>query len=282
MAHQQQQRALRRLLEDLEQRIGAGAVKLVDRIDNGDPPSSLPGRRAEERYRAAHVLDGNLLAQHAFVVGRALEDEKIAVRLRRHPAGHRMIRIDRERRCSVDCRCCRVRMREHKARQAIRERRLADALLADEHEGVRHPSAAIGSKERGLGAGMAEELVGQARRFCFVGRRALLRSRGRIREAERCGRRVEACTHRLPDVLGHHLLRRSGIDDHAAIRLGCREHQIGVAQPVVKVDRLRFETIRAGATAPARCALQPKLGGHVEHKGQVRAVDRQRRPVQAP
>ncbi len=168
MAHQQQQRALRRLLEDLEQRIGAGAVKLVDRIDNGDPPSSLPGRCAEERYRAAHVLDGNLLAQDAFVVGRALEDEKIAVRLRRHPAGHRMIRIDRERRCSVDCRCCRVRMRERKARQAIGERRLADALLADQHEGVRHPSAAIGSKERGLGAGMAEELVGQARRGYFV------------------------------------------------------------------------------------------------------------------
>src|ERR1700676_3499228 len=60
-------------------------------------------------------------------------------------------------------------MGEHKARQAISERRLADALLADEHEGVRHPSAAIGSKERGLDAGMAEELVRQARRLCLVG-----------------------------------------------------------------------------------------------------------------
>ena len=54
-------------------------------------------------------------------------------------------------------------MREHEASHAVGERRLADALGADEQEGVRDASAAIGGKERGLGDGVAEQRVGHAR-----------------------------------------------------------------------------------------------------------------------
>jgi hypothetical protein len=62
MADQQQQRTLRRLLEHLEQRIGAGAVELIDGIHNGHPPTALARGRAEKRHAAAHVIDGDLLA----------------------------------------------------------------------------------------------------------------------------------------------------------------------------------------------------------------------------
>ncbi len=96
MTDQQQERALRRFLEHFEERVGAEPIEFVHRIDDGDPPSPLARGRAEKRNRAPHVLDGDLLAQHALVVRRALEDEKIAVRLRRHAPRHRVIRIDRE------------------------------------------------------------------------------------------------------------------------------------------------------------------------------------------
>ncbi len=47
-------------------------------------------------------------------------------------------------------------MGEHETRHAIGQRRLADALRADDQEGVRHAAAAIGGKQRRLGGGMAE------------------------------------------------------------------------------------------------------------------------------
>ena len=96
MAYQQQQRPLRRLLENLEQRVRSCPVELIDRIDDGDPPATLPGGRAEERDRAAHVVDRDLLPQHALVIRRALKNEKVAVHLRRHAARHRMFRLDGE------------------------------------------------------------------------------------------------------------------------------------------------------------------------------------------
>jgi len=59
-------------------------------------------------------------------------------------------------------------MSEHKARHPIGKRRLADAVLANQHEGVRHAAAAIGAKERGLGTAVTEEFGGHARRGGLV------------------------------------------------------------------------------------------------------------------
>ena len=58
VAHQQQQRVLRRLLQYLQQRVGALRVlQLVGGVDNAHPPAALAGGRAEERHRLADVLD---------------------------------------------------------------------------------------------------------------------------------------------------------------------------------------------------------------------------------
>src|ERR1700741_1550275 len=54
-------------------------------------------------------------------------------------------------------------MRQHKARHAIGERRLADALRATEQPGMRNASAAIGVEQRRLRLAVAEKLGGFAR-----------------------------------------------------------------------------------------------------------------------
>src|SRR5262249_9500591 len=46
---------------------------------------------------------------------------------------------------------------------------LADAVLADQHEGMRHAAAAIGGQERSLGAAVTEELAGHARQRRLIG-----------------------------------------------------------------------------------------------------------------
>ena len=109
-------------------------------------------------------------------------------------------------------------MREHKTRHAVGERRLADAFLADQHESVRHASAAIGGKERRLGGRMAEQLVGQARRRCFV--EILLgfaheAASAKLSGAEAgCRRELTACQMRLATIffgaLASTITQRSG------------------------------------------------------------------------
>ncbi len=54
-------------------------------------------------------------------------------------------------------------MREHEARRAVGERRLADALAADDEEGVRHAPAAVGGEENVFCAGMTEQRGRRAR-----------------------------------------------------------------------------------------------------------------------
>ena len=54
-------------------------------------------------------------------------------------------------------------MGEHEARHAVGERRLADALAADDQESVRNAPAAVGGEERTLCTSMAEQRSGRAR-----------------------------------------------------------------------------------------------------------------------
>ena len=97
MTNQQQQRALRWFFKHFQERVGAKAVKLIDGVDNGDAPSPLRGGRAEEADGAPDVFHGNLLTQNALVIWGAFQNQQIALGARRHPAGDRMCRFDRER-----------------------------------------------------------------------------------------------------------------------------------------------------------------------------------------
>ena len=93
------ERALRRLFQNLQQRIGALALQIVDRVDDGDAPAALACGRAEKRHRAAHVVDADHGVELAgLLVDHALEHQQIALRLRGDAARDRIVSIDRERR----------------------------------------------------------------------------------------------------------------------------------------------------------------------------------------
>ena len=169
MAHQQQQRALWRLLQNLEQGIGALVVEFVDRIDDGDPPSPLARGRAEKRDRPAHVVDLDVLAQLAgLFVDRPHQHEQVALRLRGDPPCHRMLRIDRKRRRRLHGRRARVRMCQHKPRHPVGERGLADTGRPADQPGMRQAAAAVGGEQRALGLLMAHQYRGCARMCGFV------------------------------------------------------------------------------------------------------------------
>ena len=60
MADDQEQRARRRLLEHLQERIGGARIHVVGGIDDRDPPAGLAAGRAEEGDGAADLVDGQL------------------------------------------------------------------------------------------------------------------------------------------------------------------------------------------------------------------------------
>ena len=101
----------------------------------------------------------------------ALKNEKIGLRLRGDAPRDRMIGVDGERVRRLHCGRRRIGMREHEARHAISERRLADALRARDQKRMRHAAGAIGGKQCRFGVGMAEQRRRGARmrrRVCFV------------------------------------------------------------------------------------------------------------------
>ncbi len=106
----------------LSSALAPSRVEFVDRIDDGDPPSPLPGRRAEEGDRSAHVVDVDVLAQLVgLLVDGALEHQQIALRLRRDAPRHRMIGIDVQR-CRAPAPTARPD-RDGRARSAPSDRR---------------------------------------------------------------------------------------------------------------------------------------------------------------
>ena len=129
-------------------------------------------------------------------------------------------------------------MREHKARQAIGERGLADALLADQHKSVRHAAAAVGGKECTFSTAVTEELAGYPRWCGFVDV-GFVRTH-EVASAKRTGavagrrRAFTACQMCFATVI----FGCARVDDDAAPWLAGGEHQIGLAQPLMKFDCL--------------------------------------------
>jgi uncharacterized protein (DUF779 family) len=60
MGDDQEERARRRLLQQLQQRVGGGAVHVLGGIDDGDAPAALGRARAEAIEHAADGIDGNV------------------------------------------------------------------------------------------------------------------------------------------------------------------------------------------------------------------------------
>ena len=89
---QQQQGAGRRLLEDLQQRVGGVAVHLVGAVDDDDPPAAPRRRQAQEAAELAHVVDDDLAAQPPA--------SRIIGALDRQQVGMTAARRRGERRCS--------------------------------------------------------------------------------------------------------------------------------------------------------------------------------------
>src|SRR5437899_321904 len=67
MAGEQEQRSLRRLFEDLEQRVSGVRIELIDRVDDAHPPAVHRRGRAEERNRLPRLVDRNHGPHHAAI-----------------------------------------------------------------------------------------------------------------------------------------------------------------------------------------------------------------------
>ena len=77
MADEEQDGAGRRLLEDLQERVGGGAVQLVGGVDDRDAPAAVGGGELEEALERADLVDGDGGAQALGLVvpGAAAEEE---------------------------------------------------------------------------------------------------------------------------------------------------------------------------------------------------------------
>jgi hypothetical protein len=91
MRHDQEQRAGRRLLQQLEQGIGGGAVHVLGRIDDADAPAALGGTRAEAVEHATDGIDRDV-AGVALAVGLrdAAQQMQVGMGLRHDPACRRI------------------------------------------------------------------------------------------------------------------------------------------------------------------------------------------------
>ena len=164
MAHRQQDGAPRRLLENFEERIRPRWVELIDRIDDGDPPTALPGRGAEERHGPAHVIHPDVLVELiGFFVDRALHHQEVPLGLGRDAPRDRMIGVDLQRCRRLHQRGAWIGMSQDETCHAIGERCLADADRTPDQPGVGKPCASIGGKQRALRLGVAVEDAGLAR-----------------------------------------------------------------------------------------------------------------------
>ena len=172
------QRARRRLLDHLQQRIGAGGIEFVGAIDDGDPPAAEGRRHVEHRQRVAHVLDADFgvealrlgvpfaprqgeigmrqrreLARRRMVGG----DEEVAGVLRPPPSSDRdwRARSARSARRASPCRFLRGRRSARRGRADLRDRRRASPLR-------RRRGRPAASSKRGCGAPGKASLSGGA------------------------------------------------------------------------------------------------------------------------
>ena len=158
-------------------------------------------------------------------------------------------------------------MREHEARHAIGQRRLADALRAADQPGMRNAPAAIGIEQRRLGLAMAEQIGRFAR---MPDRRFLLGLARAHAVSAGLGDREQMIAQRRPDAGGDRIGIGIGVDQHAALRIVGGDLPIGVAQVLMELQVFGLEPVRRAAAAACGRALQADFDGDVENDGQIR------------
>ena len=167
--------------------------------------------------------------------------------------------------------------RQRGAREAIGERRLADALRSGQQPGVMHAPAGQRLGQHALGVVVAVELLRLARmREALepVGLRQLLDTRRWRARAPLSRRRQQARLHRLPHGGEHGALVLRRIDDDAALRLGAGDVAKGVAQLPVEGEVALLVGVGLGVgidlvDAPAVRAPEAELGRDIEDERQV-------------
>ena len=132
--------------------------------------------------------------------------------------------------------------------------------------GVRNTAALVGLEQRALGFGVSEQR-GRFARTQDVAVGVVLAHGAIVSAALGCGQ--QALLDGGPDALRHHVARRAAVDDDAALGLAFREPEIGLAQSLVKFDRLRLEAVGRALAAPALGARQSDRRRNVEDEGEI-------------
>ena len=95
MAHDQEDGAGRRFLDDLEERVGAGNREILGAVDDADPVAAIGGRGPEDRERAPDGIDRDGRGRAFLVRGRRpAQNGEIRVGQRRDLTRRRRIRAD--------------------------------------------------------------------------------------------------------------------------------------------------------------------------------------------
>ena len=267
VADEQEQRARRRLLEDLQEGVGGVRVHVVGRIDDGDRASPLrPPVEPKKRDGAPDLVDRELgpvalaLRRPTAAAGRGGSGARRPATLRNAGWSSATAR-------SVAAGTAGVAgsgWAKSEAGEAVGERRLADALRPAEQPGVVHAAGAIGVEQRLLGAGVAEPDAAAppapaSRRARRGGDRPRSRPRAMVTPPRRgAGRRPPA---RSPSATV--VLRRGRVDDDAALRLARRRWR---GRPA------------AGARGAPSASLSKRSGPSPSRPG---ARGRARRPISA-
>ncbi len=157
MAHEQQNRFVRRLLQGFQQRIGGIAIEIIDAINNRHPPTALGRLQAEKAAQSAGVVDRDIAPRLALVIEATAQNEQIRMRQSRDAPRHgvRHIHIKRPR--------PNLRRAQQPAREAIGQCGLAQPLGPGDQPAMMHTPAGGGGGQLGFRRFMTDEIGGQAR-----------------------------------------------------------------------------------------------------------------------
>ncbi len=161
-------------------------------------------------------------------------------------------------------------MRQYKPGHPIGQRRLADAGRPADQPGVRHPPAAIGVEQRTFGLGVPEQRGGLPR----MPQLFVIAAGGGTHEATPssatgavAGSSRSLTTLQIWSATAPRGPLASITTQRAGSHSACMPE--GVAQPLVKIERLALETVGGLVAAPLLGTRQTRLRRHVEYEGEV-------------